>query len=1463
MQKSYLIFLFTAFILSINISKAQTYTLTRGLPLAEISGAGTAITGLGDDNSVGPFNIGFSFTFIGSSYTQFYLGSNGIITFGSGSSSSSISIPSNFGKDIIAFACTDQVPNLGTPTINYFTSGTAPNRILVLNYKNVQRYQASANITTVQIQLYENNGKIEIHSTLNASNGSTRTIGIQNANGTESYTSTTLNNTNTLSANNEMIRFSLPSPCTHNVSISSTATSLCDGQSAITISSSITPAGAYTYQWLKNNSVIAGTTFANYSATTPGIYKLIVTNSSNCQSFSNTINIIQPFTVTPSSSSNYTCNNITAYINPTGTYTYQWFKSNTALSGATTNSLIPSISGYYKVKATSGSCTITSDSVNVLLNTLNATGGTGYTCASTNLNAYLTSIPSGTTFSWTGPNSYTSTSQYATINNLSSTNQGVYTVKATSLGCATFVATANVIVQNNILTASGNPGYTCASANLNASLSSTPSGTTFSWTGPNSYTSTSQYPTITNLSSTNQGVYTVKATSLGCATFIATTNLTVQNNILTATAGTGYTCGNTYLYSSLSSTPSGTTFSWTGPNGFTSTSSFATINNISFNKQGVYTVKATSLGCATLIATANLTVQNNILTATAGTGYICGTTNLSANLSSTPSGTTFSWIGPNSYTSTSQYPTINNLSINNQGTYTITAIAPSCNAFVTTTSLTILPNTGTISFSGNTYECGTTTLAFNTPYGTISPTAYLWTGPNGFSSTLNSPQIPIQSLANSGIYTIQATFSTCGVVTATATRTINPNYVSISGDISASLCPGQNVQLGTFTGNNAHVTYSWAGPSGFTSTSINPNFILTPANIGVYTVIANFTGCKTTSATTLITTGNITVSAGISNSLVCPSNTVTLASNINGSSTYNNPPSPTAVSYQWSGPNGFSSTDRNPTLSNVIPINSGFYTLNAVISGGCVGTNTSIVSLNVRDNPEMQVYGNGAFCSGESTTIQASPNNYLGNTNVLYQWTGPDGFSSTLRNPTITSVGSGGVYTISATFSGGCSGTYTNLVHIFSRRKPSLTASNNAVCLGNTIYLNSYSDYTPRNSFFWQGPDNFNSTVQSPQIMNATNAKLGVYTVTLSQTSCPETSSATASVSLSNNCSTATSCYAGILQISSAPCPGGGVTLLTGNPNGGNYYNAGTGYSSLTFSWSGPNGFTATGNRADISNITATGTYIQTMNVVGGTCNGVYTAQKIVTVKPAMNTPVFSGAISKTVGCEGDNFYFSNSVNGGNVKQYIINGPNGFIYYGRYSSSDNFYSNNPLQSGTYTINGVMNGECQSSTTDFAFNRTYNLTISPRPQAPTISNTIFGQTVTLTGAGCSNQINWSVGNIIGSTFNYITSNPFNDTPPANSNTIYWAICKSIDGCLSPSSNRLLVSLNCTTMQSTQSGSWSNPNIWSCGRIPMSSDITTISVGHIINIPASTSAFVRNLLNYGTLSYEQNASLRVGQ
>ena len=46
-----------------------------------------AKAGYDNNASYGPFNIGFNFTYFGNTYSQFYVTSNGLVMFGSGSTS--------------------------------------------------------------------------------------------------------------------------------------------------------------------------------------------------------------------------------------------------------------------------------------------------------------------------------------------------------------------------------------------------------------------------------------------------------------------------------------------------------------------------------------------------------------------------------------------------------------------------------------------------------------------------------------------------------------------------------------------------------------------------------------------------------------------------------------------------------------------------------------------------------------------------------------------------------------------------------------------------------------------------------------------------------------------------------------------------------------------------------------------------------------------------------------------------------------------------------------------------------------------------------------------------------------------------------------------------------------------------------------------------------------------------------
>ncbi len=169
------------------------YTLAAagGNSVATFTGAATTVS-LGDDNGTAALNIGFNFDFYGNTYSQFYIASNGFISFSGTGMTGTVSrtpttlptagIPNN----MIAVVWDDLNPPAGG-TIKYEVFGTAPNRKLVVEYLNI-RYYGSTKTVSAQAHLYEGTNNIEIHLIDVQTDGGVRTLGIENSTGTVAMT---------------------------------------------------------------------------------------------------------------------------------------------------------------------------------------------------------------------------------------------------------------------------------------------------------------------------------------------------------------------------------------------------------------------------------------------------------------------------------------------------------------------------------------------------------------------------------------------------------------------------------------------------------------------------------------------------------------------------------------------------------------------------------------------------------------------------------------------------------------------------------------------------------------------------------------------------------------------------------------------------------------------------------------------------------------------------------------------------------------------------------------------------------------------------------------------------------------------------------------------------------------------------------------------------------------------------
>src|SRR5258706_1044362 len=143
-----------------------TYSVSP-IPYAPVAVSQTFLS-LNDDELTSSLPIGFTFNFYGIAKTQFYISSNGFISFdpnaGSGCCTGQL-LPNPFSpNDVIALTWEDLYPPNGG-TISYYTTGSAPNRKLVVCYTNIWHFFDGNNPIDAQIILNESSNTIELHIT--------------------------------------------------------------------------------------------------------------------------------------------------------------------------------------------------------------------------------------------------------------------------------------------------------------------------------------------------------------------------------------------------------------------------------------------------------------------------------------------------------------------------------------------------------------------------------------------------------------------------------------------------------------------------------------------------------------------------------------------------------------------------------------------------------------------------------------------------------------------------------------------------------------------------------------------------------------------------------------------------------------------------------------------------------------------------------------------------------------------------------------------------------------------------------------------------------------------------------------------------------------------------------------------------------------------------------------------------
>lgn len=123
----------------------------------EISGGTVLGSNANDDESFNAIPLGFNFSFNGVQYTQISIQTDGFLAFGTSVLNSNLAISSATGTNNIVSAFNRDLMSRSDGELSYLLSGTAPNRVFTVQWKNYRRIPtlASGDIINFQIQLQE------------------------------------------------------------------------------------------------------------------------------------------------------------------------------------------------------------------------------------------------------------------------------------------------------------------------------------------------------------------------------------------------------------------------------------------------------------------------------------------------------------------------------------------------------------------------------------------------------------------------------------------------------------------------------------------------------------------------------------------------------------------------------------------------------------------------------------------------------------------------------------------------------------------------------------------------------------------------------------------------------------------------------------------------------------------------------------------------------------------------------------------------------------------------------------------------------------------------------------------------------------------------------------------------------------------------------------------------------------
>lgn len=195
------------------------------------------------------------------------------------------------------------------------------------------------------------------------------------------------------------------------------------------------------------------------------------------------------------------------------------------------------------------------------------------------------------------------------------------------------------------------------------------------------------------------------------------------------------------------------------------------------------------------------------------------------------------------------------------------------------------------------------------------------------------------------------------------------------------------------------------------------------------------------------------------------------------------------ATFDWSGPNGFSSTNNVVNLSNMTNLEEGTYCVSQTVAG-CTGPSACQL-ITIDQLPIVNIVAannDSTICLNEDIIMNASGA-------ATYSWTGPDAFTGSNSTETINNATSinAGTYVVTGTDLNGCDNTAEIIIDILPLPTLVLTSdvANSTYCIGGNSTLTA----SGADTYVWSGPNNYTSTDNPTTVLDLTADYQGYYSV--------------------------------------------------------------------------------------------------------------------------------------------------------------------------------------------------------------------------------------------------------------------------------------------------------------------------------------------------------------------------------